>query len=178
MELSNAKSKHPYNRRVACNDCGDDMVAEFGDGFAIELKRDALEDAAALGTVIATDQRDRVEGSASIRVSTDWPTVINIAEIDDIDIEAARLVYQAQLKSKDLDGSAYLEMWCHFPGGQRFFSRGLNSTVSGTAGWQTRRTVFILKAGQKPTKVTLNLVINGKGTVWIDDMRLLRQRLP
>ena len=35
---------------------------------------------------------------------------------------------------------------------------------------------FVQK-GQKPNKVTLNIVINGKGTVWIDDIVLSREPL-
>jgi len=31
-----------------------------------------------------------------------------------------------------------------------------------------------LKKGQKPELVKLNLVITGKGTVWIDDIKLIR----
>jgi hypothetical protein len=30
----------------------------------------------------------------------------------------------------------------------------------------------MFKKGQKPDKITLNLVINGNGTVWIDDVVL------
>jgi hypothetical protein len=36
---------------------------------------------------------------------------------------------------------------------------------------------FFLKAGQKPEKITLNLVINGTGTVWIDDIVLAKEPL-
>ncbi len=37
---------------------------------------------------------------------------------------------------------------------------------------------FFLQAGQKPDLIRLNLVVAGKGRVWIDDVRLLRQPLP
>jgi hypothetical protein len=39
-------------------------------------------------------------------------------------------------------------------------------------------TPFFLEAGQKPDLIRLNLVVNGTGTVWIDDIRLLRQPHP
>ena len=37
---------------------------------------------------------------------------------------------------------------------------------------------FFLKEGENPDNIKLNLVINGKGTVWIDDIRLVKGRLP
>jgi hypothetical protein len=36
---------------------------------------------------------------------------------------------------------------------------------------------FFLKKGEKPDYVKLNIVINGTGTVWIDDVRLLKAPL-
>jgi hypothetical protein len=35
-------------------------------------------------------------------------------------------------------------------------------------------TPFFLKKGENPDNVKLNLVINGKGTAWIDDIRVLK----
>jgi hypothetical protein len=68
-------------------------------------------------------------------------------------------------------------MWCHFPGQGEFFSRGPARALTGLTGttdWTLVETPFVLKQGQKPDNVRLNLVITGKGTVWIDDIRLLR----
>ena len=53
----------------------------------------------------------------------------------------------------------------------------MNSAVTSTTGWKTLQTPFILQVGQKAKKVTLNIVINGKGTVWVDDIRLLKEPL-
>ncbi len=141
------------------------------------LKAVPLDDAKSIGTTITTDGSNSSDGKGSIRVSTQWPTVINLAEIADIDIEGAILVYQAKLRSQKLTGKAYLEMWCHFAGGGQYFSRGLKSYVTGDRDWTSLETIFFLKPGQNPTKVTLNLVINGRGTVWVDAVRLLRRPL-
>lgn len=46
--------------------------------------------------------------------------------------------------------------------------------LSGTTDWTTQETEFFLKAGENPDNVKLNLVINGSGTVWIDEIRLLK----
>ncbi|MCH7556135.1 MAG: hypothetical protein IIB56_01620 [Planctomycetes bacterium] len=46
--------------------------------------------------------------------------------------------------------------------------------LTGTTDWTTEKIPFLLKKGQNPDNVKLNLVIDGKGTVWIDDIRLLK----
>jgi hypothetical protein len=40
--------------------------------------------------------------------------------------------------------------------------------------WVTQETPFFLKPGENPDNVKLNLVIEGKGTVWIDDISLVK----
>ena len=86
-----------------------------------------------------------------------------------------RLACQAKVKS-DLDGSAFLEMWAHVGGGE-YFSRGANDIVSQKTDWKLIQTPFFFQKEQRPDKVTLNLVINGKGTVWIDDIVLIQESL-
>ena len=143
---------------------------------AKELKKLTLDDAGSLGTTVSTDQQVRFEGKGAIRISTLWPTTICLGEVSELNVDDAKLVYQAMVKSENLEGTAFLEMWCHVGGGQ-YFSRGMNSAVTSTTGWKTLQTPFILQVGQKAKKVTLNIVINGKGTVWVDDIRLLKEPL-
>ncbi|MBN1273831.1 MAG: hypothetical protein JXB26_16305 [Candidatus Aminicenantes bacterium] len=143
-------------------------------GNADKIKKLSLDDASTAGTTIINDKSVKVEGKASLRIQTLWPTVICLGEAEGLNIEEARLIYSASVKS-DLSGSAYLEMWVHVDGGQ-YFSRGLNDTVEGAVDWKTIRTAFLFQKGQKPDKVTLNIVINGRGTVWVDDVRLSGER--
>ncbi len=142
---------------------------------AEDLKRLNLDDASVIGTVIQTDTQVKVEGKASIKITTAWPTTICLGEVAGLDVENATLIYKARVKS-DLDGTAFLELWAHIGGG-RFFSRGTNDVVTQKTDWKTIQTPFVFRAGQKPDRVTLNLVINGKGTVWVDDVVLSRERL-
>ncbi len=143
---------------------------------ASELGKLALDDAASLGTTIATDPAVKQEGNGSVRISTAWPTTICLGEVPDLDVENAQLIYQARVRSEELEGTAFLEMWAHVGGGQ-FFSRGMNSLVTNTMDWKTLQTPFFLQPGQRAKKATLNIVINGKGTVWVDDVRLLKKPL-
>ncbi len=146
-----------------------------GSAYAQDLKRLNLDDASVIGTTIQTDTQVKAEGKGSIKVTTQWPTTICLGEVTGLNIEDAKLVYKARVKS-DLDGTAFLEMWAHVGGGQ-YFSRGMNDTVKQKTDWKIIQTPFLFQKGQKPDKVTLNLVINGKGTVWIDDIILSKEPL-
>lgn len=146
-----------------------------GSASAEDVKKMNLDDAATLGTTIQTDLEVKTEGTGSIRIATRFPTTICLGEIDNLNLEDTRLVYKAKVKS-DLDGAAYLEMWAYVGPG-RYFSKGMNDSVKGKSGWKTIRTPFIFRKGQNPEKVVLNLVINGQGTVWIDDVVLSKEAL-
>jgi hypothetical protein len=117
------------------------------------------------------------DGNGSLKMTSTKPTVIRLFETGDIDVENARLTYQARVRTENVEGKVYLEMWCHFPGKGEFFSRGLQTPLTGTTEWTTEETPFFLKKGENPDNVKLNLVINGKGTAWIDDIRLLKAPL-
>jgi len=146
-----------------------------GFGAAEELKTLSLDDPAAIGLKIQADTKAKVEGQASLKVTTPWPTSVCLGEVAGLNVQGATLVTTAQARSK-LQGGAYLEIWVVIGKG-RYYARGLDSQVSGTKGWTPIRTAFQLAKGQTPDRVILNLVINGSGTVWIDDVRLAREPL-
>ena len=134
-----------------------------------------------------------------VRFSTDEPTVTTDAvSVDDgairIDVDGQRSValyqyqappgtehcmlsYSAALKAEGLQGKAYLEMWCQLPGRGRFFSKGLDNPLSGSADWADFQVPFYLKAGEQPDLLLFNLHVEGKGTVWIRDIRVSRTPL-
>jgi len=143
--------------------------------YSEDLKKLKLDDASAIGTTIQTDIHVKAEGKASVKITTRWPTTICLGEVSGLDVENAKLLYKAKVKS-DLDGTAFLEMWAHVGGGQ-YFSKGMNDVVSQKTEWKIIQTPFLFQKGQRPDKVTLNLVINGKGTVWIDDIVLSKEPL-
>lgn len=142
---------------------------------AEDLKKLNLDDASAIGTTVRTDTRVKTEGKGSIKITTQWPTTICLGEVAGLDVENAKLVYKAKVKS-NLEGTAFLEMWAHVGGGE-YFSRGMNDVVRRKTDWRVVQTPFLFQKGQTPDKVTLNLVINGKGTVWIDDIVLSKEPL-
>jgi hypothetical protein len=145
----------------------------------VELKAyplDSLE-GVVTQTGVEVDKAVSSDGRGSLRITATEPTVVNLFETGDLDVENARLIYQAKVRTEKVEGKAYLEMWCCFADKGDFFSRGLDTALSGTHGWTTLHTPFFLKKGQNPDNVRLNLAIKGAGTVWIDDVRILKAPL-
>jgi hypothetical protein len=121
---------------------------------------------------VEIDKAVSSDGKGSLKITATEPTVVRLFEVGDIDVENARLIYRAKVRTENVDGKVYLEMWCNFPGKGEFFSRGLQTPLTGTTDWTSEETPFFLQKGENPDNVKLNLVIDGKGTAWIDDVRL------
>ena len=146
-----------------------------GMAMAEDLIKLSLDDAASIGTTIQTDSEVKTEGQSSVRITTKHSTTVCLGEVIGLNVEDTRLLYTAKVKS-DLDGVAFLEMWVHVGGGQ-YFSRGMTDPIKGKSDWMSIQTPFMFQKGQNPDLVILNLVINGKGTVWIDDVVLSKAPL-
>jgi hypothetical protein len=139
-----------------------------------ELKHFRLDSTEGLITQsnVQIDRQISSDGNGSLRIAATEPTTIRLFETGDIDVENARLIYQARVRTENAEGPVYLEMWCHFPGKGEFFSRGLANPLTGTTSWTTQQITFRLKKGENPDNVKLNIVVDGKGTVWVDDIWL------
>ena len=144
---------------------------------AEEIEKIGLDSVSAVSPRIEADTEVKVEGTGSVKITANWPTTVCLGEVVAPNVENARLVYSAKVKSElEVTGTAFLEMWAHVEGGQ-YFSKGMNDTVSEKTDWKTIQTPFLFQKGQKPEKVTLNIVINGQGTVWVDDIVLTTEPL-
>jgi len=146
------------------------LVMVSAQGMAADLRKLSLDDTSSIGIAIETDSRVKIEGEGSIRITTKHPTTVCIGEVNGLDIEDAALIYKAMVKS-DLEGGAYLEMLVQI-GEEQYFSKGMNDPIMGKSDWRLLQTPFIFQVGQNPGKVLLNIVINGRGIVWIDDVVL------
>jgi hypothetical protein len=119
----------------------------------------------------------RVENGAwHIDASAEEQT-IRLFEVENPAVEQCILTYRAELKAEDLQGRAFLEMWCRLPGRGEFFSKGYKQAVSGTVEWARYEIPFYLKEGQKPDLIKLNFVVEGQGRVWLRNLELLKTPL-
>lgn len=114
-----------------------------------------------------------VEGNAWL-VNARGEQVVRLFEVADPGAEHCMLTYRATMKSENLEGRAFLEMWCRLPGRGEFFSKGLSQPLKGTTEWASCEIPFRLKKGQRPDSIKLNLAIEGRGKVWIKDIELLK----
>lgn len=147
-------------------------------GKDVEIKRFSMDTLEGLiqRTGVEVDTRVKTEGAGSLKITVSEPSIIRLYETGPVDVEDATLVYRANLRTENAQGPVYLEMWCGFRGQGEFFSRGLQSPLRGTNDWTTQEIPFFLKPGEKPDNVKLNIVSEGPGTVWIDDLRVYRRR--
>lgn len=152
------------------------MSACTHDAAPVLLKKFSLDSTEGVLTQsgVTFDPENSTDGNGSLRIDADRPVTVRIFEVGGLDIENSRLIYRAHMKTKDLAGQAYLEMWCAFPGRGEYFSRGLAAPLTGTVDWTTQGIPFFLKKDQRPEVVKLNVVVNGRGTVWIDDIELTK----
>lgn len=123
---------------------------------------------------VELDTQVTSDGNGSIKIVAGEPTTVRLFEVEGIDADDARLVYRARLRTEAVEGQVYLEMWCRFPGSGEFFSRAIHSPISGSTEWISQETPFSLEKNQKPDLIKLNVVIDGTGTVWVDDVKLAR----
>jgi hypothetical protein len=123
---------------------------------------------------VAIDKEVTSDGGGSLRIEAVDAITVPLFEIRDSNLENARIFFQAKVRTRDVVGQVFLEMLVHLPGRGEYFSRGLQTLVSGTTDWTSQETPFELLAGQKPDLIKLNLVINGHGIAWIDDIRLVK----
>jgi hypothetical protein len=123
---------------------------------------------------VEMDQAISSDGHGSLKITATERTVVRLFDVSGILIDDARLIYQARVRTEDVKGLVYLKMWCYFKGKGEFYSQSIQSPLSGTNEWTTLQTPFYLRAGERPNEVKLQLVIDGSGTVWIDDVRLIK----
>jgi hypothetical protein len=141
-----------------------------------ELRRLPIDTLSAVLTKsnVQFDPNVSSDGNGSLRITVDKPMVIRLYEMGHMDVEDTELIYRASLRTEDVEGRVYLEMWCHFPGRGASYSRAVQTALSGTSPWTVQETSFDLDKGVRPENVRLNVVVDGSGTAWVDDIRLLR----
>ncbi|MCX6856839.1 MAG: protein kinase [Verrucomicrobia bacterium] len=99
--------------------------------------------------------------------------VVRLFEVTPPALDDCTIFYRAKLRCENVQGQAYLEMWCRVPPFGESFSRGLDKALTGSTGWASYEIPFFLKKGEKPDLLKLNLSIQGTGKVWIKDVEVI-----
>jgi hypothetical protein len=106
--------------------------------------------------------------------------VIKLAEIQPPEIKTQAYLLSGQVRYQDVEGIGFLEMWSHFPDGSAFFTRTLGTggtmgRLQGSSDWRTVQLPFSLgddRSAPRPNKLVVNVVLPGKGTVWLSGLML------
>jgi hypothetical protein len=118
----------------------------------------------------------RVDADA-IRIEATGSRTVRLYDVKDPGVQQCIVTYRAEMKAEKVEGRAFLEMWCSFPGRGEFFSKGLHQPLSGTSDWARFEIPFYLKRGQTPDLIKLSLVVEGQGVVWVKNIELLKTPL-
>ena len=146
----------------------------------VELRHfpvDSLEELETRSKKVQLDNEITSDGNGSLRIEADSPATVQLFQTGDVDIENSRLIYRAKLRTQNVEGQVYLEMWCVFNGKRECFSRALQAQLSGSSDCVSQETPFFPQKGENPDNIKLYIVVDGKATVWVDDIRLLKTPL-
>ncbi|HZV34510.1 MAG TPA: hypothetical protein VFB72_08015 [Verrucomicrobiae bacterium] len=129
----------------------------------------------------------QVDGRQVLKIenTNDAPLQVNLLTIEQPKITA--IVYQltGEVRYDSVKGDGYLEMWNIFPEkdgspGGEYFSKTLADSgplgkISGTSGWREFALPFDRTgSASPPTRLQVNLVLPGRGTVYIGPMKLMQ----
>lgn len=134
-------------------------------------------------TGVEIDREISSDGNGSLALRTEEPETVKLFEIENPGLNNTRAVYRAMIRTEDLTGDgdmrgiAYLEMKVLLPDGEELVSQGPRIPPTGTTDWTPAETVLYVDKGGDPEKISLSLVVDGKGNVWIDDVALTSRPL-
>ncbi|HTL30983.1 MAG TPA: hypothetical protein VL282_17260 [Tepidisphaeraceae bacterium] len=120
----------------------------------------------------STDQpKLKIEGS-------DQPTTTTVATIEHPPIAASDYQVVGQVWYSGVRGNGYLEMWSHFDDGNAYFTRtvdtsGPTGVLARDSNWRSFALPFHSQAGKTPTKLIINVVLPGKGTVKLSPLTVM-----
>jgi hypothetical protein len=106
-------------------------------------------------------------------------TSIPLCEIESPTITTANYAVRGKIRYDNVVGTGYLEMWNHFPGGGQYFTRTLDtggpmSQIKGTSSEREFILPFQMRGPKPaPTKLVINLILNGPGTIEIGPLELI-----
>jgi hypothetical protein len=108
---------------------------------------------------------------------TPTPSTVTVLTIDKPSIAGPRYVLRGQVRYDNIEGSGYLELWNYFPNGGQYFSRtladqGPMGKLQGTSGWREFVLPFDATGAPPPTRLVMNVVLQGRGTVYLGPLQL------
>jgi hypothetical protein len=134
------------------------------------------------GAVVSLDG----ESVLKIENTNDTPLQVQLLKIVKPAVSTTVYAITGRVKYESVQGTGYLEMWNYFPALHpgmpegRYFSRTLGDSgemgkISGTSDWRDFTLPFDpAGASGPPTRLVINLILPGRGTVYLSSVRLVK----
>jgi hypothetical protein len=119
-----------------------------------------------------------------LRIENPWgkPRTVRLLDLKNPGVTSLRYVVEGSIRYRDVKATSYLEMWSWFANGGAYFSRTLGGSepmgsIEGSSDWRACALPFVSdpKTGP-PTRIAVNMVFGGGGTVDLRPMKLLEYR--
>jgi len=152
----------------------DTLIAHFPVDSEADLDQNATEDAHAIDYTVSSD------GNGSLRIDATRRQVVDLYRVwgDEIDLSFRQLVYEADVRTEGATGDVFLVMQAGIttvPGGSMSVV-GRDAAIRGTNDWTTLQAAAGNPGGSHLLEATLQLHIDGPGTVWIDNVKLIKRQ--
>ena len=121
---------------------------------------------------------DRIPGALRIEGRDDRATSIALWTLDAPGVAKPAHALRGTVRHHDVRGTGYLEMWTRYGDQERYFSRTLATegplrNLTGSSEWRPFTLPFFGAAGRHPTRIDVNLVLPGAGSVELGGMTLV-----
>ena len=119
----------------------------------------------------------------ALLINANGKTEVELFNIAGSDLGDKKLTYSARMRTENLTatddtrGITYLQMNVLFPDGEELIARGPRVPLSGTTDWRSAETLLYVDKGVDPKRVKLELIVDGAGKVWVQDVKLRHRPL-
>ncbi|MFZ5949144.1 MAG: hypothetical protein ACOYXC_00445, partial [Candidatus Rifleibacteriota bacterium] len=139
-----------------------------------QIGSNSLESLTGVSPRVTLDSTVKAEGESSLKIEADGPCRVTVARFSGTEFDKFVLVTNAHIKTSMKNGTVILETLVRVKDGY-FFSRAMDMPIGGETDWQTVKTSFFFQENERPEEILVNLVVEGVGSIWVDNVVLNRE---
>jgi len=117
------------------------------------------------------------EGAACFKFVVEQPSTVPLFEVK-FPGDAAKFTIRFKMRVKDFLGDAYGLMAVNYASGGKQEIKNYDKALGATSDWVPMELSWTVQKGQKVDSLVLSAALSGTGTVWIDDVHVIRAPLP
>jgi len=117
------------------------------------------------------------EGAACFKFVVEQPATLPLFEVK-FPGEAAKFTIRFKMRVKDFLGDAYGLMAVNYASGGKQEIKNYDKALGATSDWVPMELSWTVQKGQKVDSLVLSAALSGTGTVWVDDVHVIRAPLP